>query len=61
MAFPPLLILGLYCRPVSVARAPFALPKSHLGEVRLTVGGIESSLDPLTVPITLVRWILELC
>ena len=44
MAFTPLLILGLY-RPVSVATASFALHRSHRGEMRLTVGGIESSLD----------------
>jgi len=45
MAFPSLLMLGLYS-PVAVARASFALPRSHHGEVRLTVGGIESALDP---------------
>jgi hypothetical protein len=46
MAFPPLWMLGLY-RPGSVARASFALPRGHHGEVRLTVGEIKFSLDPL--------------
>ena len=32
-------------RLVSVARASFALPRSHRGEVRLTVGANESSRD----------------
>jgi len=36
-------MLGLY-RPVSVARVSFAFPRSHRKEVRLTTGGIESSL-----------------
>jgi hypothetical protein len=45
MAFPPLLMLGLH-RPGLVATALFALPRSHHEEVRLTVGGIKSSLDP---------------
>ena len=39
MAFPPLLVMGLYC-PDSVVRASFALPRSHHKEVRLTVGRI---------------------
>ena len=45
MAFPPLLMLGLY-RPGSVARASFALPRGHHEEVRLTVGEINSPLTP---------------
>jgi hypothetical protein len=45
MALPPLLMLGLY-RPGLVARASFALPRSHHVEVTLTVGGIKSSLNP---------------
>jgi len=44
MEFPPLLMLGLYCS-VLVARASFVLPRSHRGEVRLTVGRTGSSLD----------------
>jgi len=38
-------MLGLY-RPGSVARALFALTRSHHGEVRLTVGEVKFSLDP---------------
>jgi hypothetical protein len=45
MAFPALLTLRVY-RPASVCVASFALPRGHHKEVRLAVGGNESSLDP---------------
>jgi hypothetical protein len=58
MAFPPLLVLGLY-RPISVARAFFALPRSHRGEVRLTAGRSESSLDSHEVLIIFNQYVDE--
>jgi hypothetical protein len=40
MAFPPLLMLGLY-GPGSDARASFALPRSRHDEVKLTYAGTD--------------------
>ena len=48
-------MLGLY-RPDSVARASFALPRSHHREVRLTGAEFKFSLDPQPVILTNVLY-----
>jgi len=52
-------MLGLY-RPDSVARASFSLLRSHHGEVRLTVGEIKFSLEPL-ISITDINLLVQQC